>query len=180
VLISCNWWNACLILDGSLSSDPDGDALTHLWFVTPSPVPFAAGPVATNCLEVGTHTIVLTVTDTKGATDTATKTLEVLTAPLAIELLMEKVTESSLTRAIKRELLDTLRTALNHSKNENIRRTQTALDSFEKKVRAKVSATNPVAAAAWIRWSQAISEGMEKCIKAPVVKKDFPDGKKHN
>ena len=176
VLISCNWWNACLIFDGGLSSDPDpNDTLTYLWFVEPSPVPFAAGPVATNCLEVGTHTIVLTVTDNKGASDSDTLTIEEITAPLAIELLMEKVNESRVSRAIKRELLAVLRTALNQSKAERIRPTQTTLDAFEKKVRAKVTAGYPADAAAWIRWSQAISSGMEKCIKAPVVKKDFDD-----
>ena len=178
VLISCNWWNACLILDGSLSSDPDQDALSYLWFIEPSPVPFAAGAVATNCLEVGVHTVVLTVTDPDGASDSDSLTIEVLTAPLAIELLMEKVNESRVTRAIKRELLAVLRTALNQSKNERIRPTQTTLDAFEKKVRAKVTAGYPADAAAWIRWSQAISSGMEKCIKAPVVKKDYKDDKK--
>ncbi len=173
VLISCNWWNACLILDGSLSTDPDGDALTHLWFIEPSPLPFAAGPIATNCLEVGTHTIVLTVSDPDGASGSDSLTLEVVTAPLAIELLMEKVTESSLSRTIKRELLAVLRTALNQAKNERIRPTQNTMDSFEKKVRAKVVGENSELATCLIRWSQAISSGMEKCIKAPVVKKDY-------
>ena len=177
VLISCNWWNACLILDGSLSSDPDGDALTYWWFVQPSTLPFAGGPVATNCLEVGTHTIVLTVTDTKGASHSDTLTIEEITAPLAIELLMEKVTESSLSRTIKRELLTVLRTALNQAKAERIRPTQITLDNFEKKVRAKVVGSHSDLAASLIRWSQAISSGMEKCIKAPVVKKDYEDGK---
>ena len=48
---------------------------------------------------------------------------------------------------------------------------------FEKKVRAQVAPTEPEAATAWIRWSQAISDGMEKCIKPPRKSKDHDDQK---
>jgi len=167
VLISCNWWNACLVLDGWTSSDPEGGALTYLWFDELEPVPFDGGPVTTNCYEVGTHTIVLTVTDPSGLTGTDTKTIEVVTAPLAIELLIEKVNESRIPRRTKRELVVTLRTALRQAGDEKIRPTQNTLDAFEKKVRAQVASGYPADATAWIRWSQSISTGMEKCIKPP-------------
>jgi hypothetical protein len=172
VLLSCNWWNACLVADGWSSFDPEGGNLTYLWSLGGDPVPFGAGPVVTNCLEVGTHTIILTVTDPEGLTGTDTKTIEVVTAPLAIELLIEQINESQksgvvLSRKIKRELTETLRVALDHAGREQLRATQKVLDAFEKKVRAQVAPTEPEAATAWIRWSQAVSEGMEKCIKPP-------------
>jgi hypothetical protein len=172
VLLSCNWWNACLVADGWTSSDPEGGDLTYLWSLENDPVPFGAGPLVTNCLEVGDHTILLTVTDPAGLSDTTSKTISVVTAPLAIELLIEQVDTAHksgvlLTRKIKRELVATLRVALEHAGNEELRATQKALDAFEKKVRAQVAEPYPEAATAWIRWSQAVSEGMEKCLKPP-------------
>jgi len=187
VLLSCNWWNACLVADGWSSSDPEGGNLTYLWSLGNDPVPFGAGPVVTNCLEVGRHTIILTVTDPTGLQGTDTKTIEIVTAPLAIEILIEQINESSksgivLSRKIKRELTETLRVALGFAGNEKLRETQKALDAFEKKVRAQVAPTEPEAATAWIRWSQAVSDGMEKCIKPPRKSKDHDskddDGKK--
>jgi len=183
VLLSCNWWNACLVADGWTSSDPEGGNLTYLWFLEPDPVPFGAGPVVTNCLEVGTHTITLVVTDPEGLTDSDSKTIEVVTAPLAIDLLIEQINEAHksgivLTRKIKRELTETLRIALGHAGRERLRETQKALDAFEKKVRAQVVPTDPEAARVWIQWSQAVSAGMEKCIKPPRKPKDHHDDKK--
>jgi hypothetical protein len=180
VLISCNWWNACLIADGWTSSDPEGGDLTYLWFLEGDPTPIGAGPVITNCLEVGTHTLILFATDPGGLSDEDRKTIEVVTAPLAIDLLMEEINEAHksgivLTRKVKRELTATLRVALEHAGREELRAAQKALDAFEKKVRAQVVDTYPEAAQAWIRWSQAVSEGIEKCIKPPrKPKRDDP------
>ncbi len=167
VLISCNWWNSCLKLDGSLSSDPESGSLSYLWFLEQEVVPFSSSAVTTNCLEVGTHTVVLVVTDATGLTDTKSKTLEVVTAPLAIELLIEKVNHSAAYRMAKRELTATLRVALRHAGGGKLRPTQNTLDAFEKKVRAQVVPHQPELATSLIRWSQAISKGMENCIKPP-------------
>jgi hypothetical protein len=178
VLISCNWWNACLVADGWTSSDPDpGDTLTYVWFQEPDGIPIGVGPIITNCLEVGDHTITLDVTDSGGLTDDTSLTISVVTAPLAIELLIERINESHkhgvvLSRKTKRELTATLRVALEHAGAEKLRETQKALDAFEKKVRAQVAKDDPEAATLWIRWSQAISEGMEKCLKPPRKLKD--------
>jgi hypothetical protein len=180
VLISCNWWNACLVTDGWSSRDPEGGALTYLWFLQGPLTPVGAGPVVTNCLEVGDHTITLVVTDPEGLSGETNLTVSVVTAPLAIELLIEQINEAHkngvvLTRKIKRELTETLRVALGHAGRERLRETQKALDAFEKKVRAQVAKTHPEAATTWIRWSQAVSEGMEKCLKPPRKPKDHDD-----
>ncbi len=178
VLISCNWWNACLVLDGWTSSASDGGALTYLWFDELEPVPFDGGVVVTNCYEVGEHTLTLVVTDSRGLTGTDTKTIEVVTAPLAVELLIEKVNQSRVTRTVKRELVASLRAALTSAKADKGRPTQTTLDAFEKKVRAKIADAYPEEARVWIKWSQAISAGMEKCMKPPRKAKDHWDKKK--
>jgi PKD domain len=72
-------------LDGSASSDPDGDALTYSWT---GPFPEGGGTVTSVnpmvTLPLGTHTITLTVTDTKGASDmdTVLITIQDTTAPI--------------------------------------------------------------------------------------------------
>ncbi|MEX0600891.1 MAG: PKD domain-containing protein, partial [Rhodothermales bacterium] len=56
-------------LDGSGSSDVDGDALTYTWTDADDNV-LATGATASVLLPVGTHVITLTVDDGNGATDT--------------------------------------------------------------------------------------------------------------
>jgi hypothetical protein len=45
-------------------------------------------------------------------------------------------------------------------------------------VRAQVAKDHPDEATIWIKWSQAVSEGMEKCIKPPHKGKGHDDDKK--
>ncbi len=66
-------------LDGSGSSDPDGDALTHVW--SEGGTELATGATTSVHLNDGIHVITLVVTDTKGASDSDTVTIEVQSAP---------------------------------------------------------------------------------------------------
>jgi hypothetical protein len=66
---------AAVTLDGSGSSDADGDTLTYEWKQGTTVIGTSAtAPVS---LGVGVHEFTLTVTDSKGATDTATVTITV-------------------------------------------------------------------------------------------------------
>ncbi len=65
---------AAVTLDGSASSDPDGDPLTYAWS---TPVGEATGEMASVTLPVGTHVVTLRVTDDKDASDTDTVTVTV-------------------------------------------------------------------------------------------------------
>lgn len=62
---------ASVTLNGTGSSDPDGDTLTFAW-TNPSFVGVLTGATPSVQLPLGTHTITLTVTDTGGATVTDT------------------------------------------------------------------------------------------------------------
>ena len=59
---------AAVTLDGSGSSDPDGDALTFTWTENGSVIATGENPAVT--LSYGSHTITLTVDDAKGGTAT--------------------------------------------------------------------------------------------------------------
>jgi len=62
-------------LDGSASSDPDGTIVSYVWSRNGSQVATGVGPQA--ALSVGSHIIVLEVTDVDGATDSDTVTVRV-------------------------------------------------------------------------------------------------------
>lgn len=72
---------AQVTLDGSGSSDPDGDALTYTW---EGPFGTATGVSLTVTIPLGTHTVILTVDDGKGATasDTVEITVQDTTPPV--------------------------------------------------------------------------------------------------
>ncbi|NNL27103.1 MAG: S8 family serine peptidase [Acidimicrobiia bacterium] len=69
-------------LDGSGSSDPDGDALSYAW--SENGTELATGETTSVHLSDGIHVITLVVTDTEGASDTDTVTFEVESAPPAV------------------------------------------------------------------------------------------------
>src|SRR5712691_4339909 len=66
-------------LDGSLSSDPDGDALTFVW--TEGSTVVGNSAVVSLTVSMGVHTYTLTVTDTAGLSSTATTHVTITNTP---------------------------------------------------------------------------------------------------
>ena len=74
---------ATVTLDGAASADPGGTIVSYAWSDNGAPLAGGVQPVVN--LAVGTHNILLTVTDDQGATGQAMATLTIL-PPLAVAL----------------------------------------------------------------------------------------------
>ncbi|HEU0008385.1 MAG TPA: PA14 domain-containing protein, partial [Verrucomicrobiae bacterium] len=157
--ISPNGSNACFVLDGSLSSDPDGDTLTYAWFADGSVVPFAAGVRVTNCFDLGEHTITLVVDDGR-CTRSTSVTVDVLTGGEAVEALIAKVNDASLSRANKRPLIATLKASIASFERGSFQSAAGQLGAFINKVQAQIAPGNPDEAALFIRSAQSIIDSL--------------------
>jgi hypothetical protein len=178
VVVSCNGVNARLALDGSRSSDPDGDLLSYLWFRANSAIPLATGVVAVVSLPVGTHLISLVVSDGV-ASDTNSVTVAVLTTAQAVQGIIAIVHESGL--AHERPLMASLEAALASINRGNSISAVNQLQAFQAKVHVQVAPRNPTLADTLFRAAQQVIDALEHCGAQLAVKlhslERRPDGK---
>jgi hypothetical protein len=158
VVISSDGSTGCLTLDGSGSSDPDGDALTYTWVVVlsdGSTVPLASGATATACLDVGSYTVRLVVDDGR-CSRTADTEVEIITVGEALDELIDRVNNASLGRQNKRPFIASLKAAVASFDRGSCESGVNQLGAFLNKVRAQVSRNNPAIAAEWTALVNAI------------------------
>jgi hypothetical protein len=160
-LISLNGSNACTVLDGLQSSDPEGAALGFRWFIQPNQAPFAGGPVATNCFDLGCHVVTLSVTDAGGATCTTNISLCVISACDAIGKCITLTEDLALTRKNKNSLVTTLKAACIHFNAGEFNPALKELSAFQNKVAAQVGKADPAAAESLIDCAQRILDGID-------------------
>jgi hypothetical protein len=92
--VQANGQTATINLDGSASTDPDNDPLTYSW--TDGGQVIATTAVASVPLGIGAHSIVLTVNDGKGGTNsTAAQSVTVTEPPPTTDLTINTVTPNS-------------------------------------------------------------------------------------
>jgi len=155
LVISPDGSNACVILDGRLSSDPECDTLHYAWFVDGGVVPFATTALTTNCFPVGPHTVKLVVDD-GSCIGMAVVEIEIITMCDAIDTLIDDINNSNLERRNKRPLIASLKAACASVDRGSLNSALGQLGAFKNKVRAQIAPDNPVEAARFIAQVDAI------------------------
>ena len=165
VIISCNYWRACTVLDALQTTDDKSplSALAFQWYVEPSPLAFADGVMTCTCLEVGSYTVLLSAQDPEGTLGYDSLTFDVITVHDAIDEMVDKINDSSIGRKQKRELIATLRAAGVSAVRSLPLVAANQLAAFQQKVRAQVAPSSPDAATVLIRWAQATIDGLKRC-----------------
>jgi len=120
---------ALVTLNGTGSSDPDGDPLSFTWA---GPFGTATGPTPTVTIPRGTHTITLTVTDPHGASATDTVSVTVRSPSQMVSNLIVTVTNLNF-----RQGIHLLENALRQINAGNTRAACNQLKAFTNQVRAQ-------------------------------------------
>lgn len=157
-LIALDGAQACIILDGSASSDPDNDPLQFTWTVDGTSV--GQNAVVTNCLALGCHSVVLKASDGT-AESRCTKEICVVTAGEAVEQCIELVNNSAVARRNLRPLIATLKAAAASFDRGDLTPGKNQLEAFQNKVRAQIAKQNPAEAAAFIECAQKILDAID-------------------
>jgi hypothetical protein len=150
--ISPNDLDSVVVLDGSRSSDPDRDPLSHEWFLAGSPTPLATGVVAVVTLPVGVHPLELVVSDGLLA-QTNSVMIEIITTAQAVERLAVMVQEGTENPA---PLVASLRTTIAAINRGKAATAINQLNAFINKVQAQVAPVDPELAAQLIAEAQTI------------------------
>lgn len=148
---------ACVVLDGSGTTDPDNDPLTFTWIVDGTNT--TSGAVVTNCLPTGCHTVTLVVNDGL-ASSTCERRVCVITAGEAIDQTIALVESTTVARKNKRPLIASLKAAGASFDRGSINSGLNQLKAFQNKVRAQIAKQNPAEAAAFIASAQKIIDAV--------------------
>jgi hypothetical protein len=154
----------CLTLDGSGSSDPDGDSLTVTWVIDGTNL--VSGTVITNCLDLGCHTIVMNVSDGNASCQQSLD-ICVIEPSEAVEQCIALVESTPVERKNKRPLLVSLKAAKAAFDRDGWKVGAMMLRVFQFKVRAQIAGQNPVEAAMFIECADNIIEAIKCVIQQP-------------
>ncbi len=165
LVISVNDSNATVVLDGSLSFDPDGDSLQYVWYQTGAADPLATGIVAVVVLPVGTNSITLQVSDGLASGQNMI-TVEVITLAQAVERLKDAVADV----AHKQSLIASLNAALGSIDRSNPTAAINQLQAFQNQVIAQISPVDPALAQSLIDTAQSIINALSGSPSQKMVK----------
>jgi hypothetical protein len=143
-ILSLNGDDACILLDGSGSSNPGGGALTISWTIDGTN--HLAGTTVPVCLPVGCHSVEMVATD-GGGTCRQSMDICVITTGEAIEQIVSLIENTTVDRKNKRPLIATLKAAAaSYDRDGHNHTAANQLNAFQNKVRAQIGRTNPAEA----------------------------------
>jgi hypothetical protein len=164
LLISPNGSDAVAVLDGSRSSDPDGDVLAYEWFRAGESNAFATGVVVVTNLPMGSNGLTLVVEDGM-ASGSQNFVVEVITTSEAVDRLVQLAEDGDRPQP----LLSSLRAALASIDRSQPEVAINQLEAFKNKVLAQVMPVDPELAAQLLADAQAIIDTLNGGPVAEVV-----------
>ncbi|MEY2428462.1 MAG: hypothetical protein QOJ40_1347 [Verrucomicrobiota bacterium] len=166
LVISPNGSNATLVFDGSASYDLDDTNFFYYWYQGTNL--FSTNVVAVRLLGLGTNEITLKVDDTFPlGTNSASVTLQVISASDAVGLIIQLLNQSNLAR--NQPLLASLNAALRAFERGSLQAGANELAAFQNKVQAQVAPLDAVLAGN-------LSSPAQQIIDA--LANDGPDGRR--
>jgi hypothetical protein len=166
---------ATLILDGSSSSDLDGDRLNFDWYEGQEIL--GSAPILTNDYALGAHAVVLQVSDGTATSETSLD-FEVLTPDQSVERLTRFVRSSSVAPRARRPLLAVLEAAAASFQRGHPLPALNELRAFQSKVRAQVAPASPACAQQLIDIAQQIIRAVADSVDDRLEKLSTTGGKR--
>ena len=162
-MVSVNGQNACIVLDGSGSTDAEGDALQISWVIDgTNTVSGAQVPV---CLDLGCHTVDMIATDGKIACRQSLE-LCVITPSEGIDQIVTLVESTNVGRKNKQPLIATLKAAAaSYDREGHIHTAANQLNAFQNKCRAQIGQSNPAEAQQFINAAAGLVEAIACSIE---------------
>ena len=160
VIVAVNNTDAVAILDGSASSDIDGDALQYAWFVNGNPDPFSTQPTVTVSLLLGNYSITLAVSDGI-AVSTDTITVQVFTPCEVVQNLTAQVQAADLLPNERNALLGHLNAACATFNAGNVQAGVQQLQLFQVRTNNKIAPNDPALAQTLIQSAQDIIDAVQ-------------------
>jgi hypothetical protein len=145
VVVAPNNTDAAVILDGSSSSDIDGDTLQFGWFLNGSSTPFSTDPTLTATLAIGNYSISLVAFDGLAASSD-TITVQVFTPCEVVQNLTAQVQAATLLPNERNALLGHLNAACATFNSENVAAGVHQLELFQMRVNNKIAPNDPALA----------------------------------
>jgi len=153
VVLAAVCGDGTVILDGSQSSDVDGDALTYEWAEGTNFL--GAAVIITNEFAIGTHEITLTVNDGH-LNGVATTTVEVVSPAQGIGIMIAYIEDSDLGRRNGRPLVASLKAAAASFDDCRTIPGVNQMEAFQNKVRAQIAPLDADLAAKLIEAAQQV------------------------